>query len=263
MILLDPINSVTSLQFYRKAARHSLARLLLYLAYLSILVTMVYGFFIRRHVLPMLRSEFAWLGRALPTLTLDKGQLSGDVKEPLVLVEPHKLFTVVVDPARIKPATAEDLESKRAQVYVSRDALTILKQPGVVQSFDLGQMRRDAPVVLNAKFWDAAGKAAARMTLLFVLFALPLAFFLWKLVATAFYSVMALALNSMLEAKLSYRELFNVALYSQTFFTGLKLLFLFLPRPLPQPLLVALTSTAVYIGLAIKTISSPAAPAAS
>ena len=262
MFLIDPINSVTSLQYYRKAARHSLARALFYLFYLSIIVTLVSGYVVWRRTLPLMRAEFSWLGKALPTLTLDKGRLSGDVKAPFVLVEPHNFFSVVVDPSRVKPVTAEDLESKHAQVYVSQDALTILKQPGVVQSFDLGQLRRDAPLRIDAKFWNATGKAAASMLLLFVLLGLPVFFFVWKLLATAFYSVMALALNSMLEARLSYRELFNVALYAQTFFIALRLLFLFFPRPMPQPLFIALVSTSVYIGLAIKTISTPVTPAA-
>jgi hypothetical protein len=261
MLLIDPINSVTSLQFYRKAARHGLVRSLLYLFYLSVIVALVSGYVVWRRTLPLLRDEFSWLGKALPTLTLDKGRLSGDIKAPIVLVEPHHFFSVVVDPSRVKPVTAEDLESKHAQVYVSQDSLTILKQPGVVQSFDLGQMRRDAPLRIDARFWNTAGKAAARMTLLLILLVFPVVFFLWKLLTTAFYSVMALALNSMLEARLSYRELFNVALYAQTFFIALRLLFLFFPRPMPQPLFIALVSTSAYIGLAIRTISTPVTPA--
>ena len=87
-------------------------------------------------------------------------------------------------------------------------------------------------------------------------------FAVWKLAATLFYSLIALLINGLAEARLAYPALFKLSVYAQTLVIVVQCILLLIPAQVPQFTLLATVATTAYLWLAIKKNAPPQPQAA-
>ena len=84
-MILEPINSITSIEFYKKVAQRSPGRTILYLAYLSALYAVGSAVWLNLYSMPLQMKTVEWLADKVPTLTFAEGRLSSAAKEPVTI----------------------------------------------------------------------------------------------------------------------------------------------------------------------------------
>ncbi len=269
-MILDPINSITSIAFYRKVAAQSLGRTVGYLFYLATLFTLVTLLAVKVRIMPQVAGVFDWLGKSVPVLTFAGGKLSSATPGPTILRHPAaQEVGVVIDTDRTEPVTPAMLEENKAIAYVTSNAFYIKRETGRIEVQDFSKAAPPKPVVVDADFWKTAGEMIPYfMYPAAVLFTFPL-FLFWKVFATALYMIMALLINALAQAQLDAKPLLNITVYAQTFLVALEMILLLIPAPVPLALqtLASFLITGTYIGLAVRSAASaaptapPAAPA--
>ncbi len=266
MFLLDPVNGVTSIAFYRKVAPQSHARSFLYVVYLGALFTAGCLGAAKAKITPAIQETAAWMARTIPTLTLEGGRLKSAVEGPVTIRHPKVSgVAAVIDTTRTDPVTPQMMEAAQVQIYITANALYLKRLPGRLDVHDFsGAPAKDGPQVLDADFYKEAGELLPIFFYIFIA-ALVFPFFIaWTIAATALYSLMALMLNALMNGGLGYAPLLNITVYAQTLPTALWVVFLFMPAfPPGFPILTA-ALTGTYIALAVRDFlrAPPPAPAA-
>lgn len=255
-MFLDPINAITSIEFYKKVAKQTLGRTAAYLAFLSLIFTLALTVALKVKVGPAIDETFVWLEKTMPKLTFEGGKLRADPPVAVTLRHPKiEEVAIVIDTARAEPVTAADLEKAKVSAYITGTAMFLSPSPGEVRVHEFGAAPSSPgqqPVVIDSKFYSELARITrlvlypSLMIVVFVFFAS------WTLMSTAFYSLVGLAANTVAGAGLDYKALFNIALYAQTLITALQAIFLFMPVGLPLAPLVSLILTTAYIWLAVK-----------
>jgi len=261
-MILDPLNSITSVLFYRKIAAQSIGRSLLYLCYLSLLFAAATTFAVKVRVMPVILETFEWLEKTVPPITLSGGKVSTASPEPITIRHPKvPEVAVIIDTLRTEPVTPQMLEEAKAVAYLTSTALYVRQQTNKVEIYDFSKATNPKPVVIDAQFYRAAAQIIGRV-LYPIAFAITFfAFWAWKGAASLIYSLFAMVINAVLGGKLEYRSLFNITLYAQTLVVLLQAFFLFMPNRFPFFPPLALLIISAYIALGIKTSMEPAAPA--
>ncbi|MBI5239908.1 MAG: DUF1189 family protein [Elusimicrobia bacterium] len=258
MILLDPVNSITSIEFYRKVAVQTLGRTFLYLAYLGVLFSIVFTVFLKTHVWPSLQETFQWLETSVPAITFSKGRMSTPTDEKVTVRHPRvSEVAVVIDTLRVEPVTAQVLNEEKATAYLTGGALYVLQPGGKVEAYDFSKVPTAETRVFDAKFYRELARSL-RLILYPLGFAAAFAVFMaWKLVASLFYSLIALIVNGVAEAGLEFVPLFNLSVYAQTLVIAIQCILLLVPAQVPQLTLLCAVATTIYLWLAIKKLSPP------
>jgi hypothetical protein len=258
-MFLDPINAITSIEFYKKVAKQSLGRTAAYIALLSLLFTLALTVALKVKVGPAIDDTFVWLEKTMPRLTFANGKLSADPEAAVTLRHPKiEEVALIIDTARTEAVSAADLEKAKVSAYITGTAMYVAPGPGEVRVHEFGSAPNtpgQQPVVIDSKFY----KELARITRLVLYPSLMIVVFLffisWTLMSTAFYSLVGVGANTVANGGLEYKSLFNIALYAQTLITALQAIFLFMPVGLPLAPLVSLILTTTYIWLAVKANS--------
>ena len=263
MILLDPVNSITSIEFYKKAAGQTLGRTFLYLAYLGVLFSIVFTVFLKVQVWPSLQETFQWLETSVPAITFSKGRVSTPTDEKVTVRHPRiSEVAVVVDTRRVEPVTAQVLTQEKATAYLTGGALYILQPGGKVEVYDFSKVPTTETRVFDAKFYRELARDLG-LVLYPLGFAAAFAIFMaWKLVSTLFYSLIALVVNGVAEAGLEFKPLFILSVYAQTLVIVVQCILLLVPAQVPQFTLLSAIVTTVYLWLAIKRLAPPPPQAA-
>jgi hypothetical protein len=255
-MILDPINSITSIEFYKRVAKQNIGRSVSYLFYLALLFSIAATIALKVNGGPVIDETFRWLETSMPVITAFNGRLSTPAGKPVTVRHPSIAeISITVDTARLEPLTFDMLEKDKLLAYVTGNALYVRKSPGKMETYDLSKAAAkpgDKPVVIDAAFYRKAGVVVSRILYPSSLVLAFLVFLPWKTFSTGLYSLMALLVNSMTGAKLEYKALFSIALYAQTLVIILQAIFLFLPVPLPAANIVSTLLTGVYIWLAVQ-----------
>jgi uncharacterized membrane protein len=259
MMILDPINAVTSIEFYRKAAAQAVARTAGYLCYLAFLFSLIATVAIRVRVGPEIDKTFVWLEKSMPTLTLSNGKMISKLTAPLTLRHPDAPdVAVTIDTARVDPVTPQMLETQKVMAYISSNALYVMRSPGELRVFDFTTQKLGAkPFVIDAPFYESSRQFLDRILYPFLLVIIFVVFALWKTLAALFYSLVGISMNSLFRGALSYASLFNIAAYAQTLMVIVFAIFLFMPTPLPWAGAISFIATSIYIALSVKKIKEP------
>lgn len=253
-VLLDPINSVTSVVFYRKVAKQSPARSLLYLTYLAFIFTALSLIAVKLKLMPVLAETFDWLAKTAPPITFSAGQMSTPGTEPVTLRHPkHSEVAVTIDAQRSDPVTPEMMENERVLAYLTRKTFYVLERPGELRVYDFSKAPPSPkPVVIDVEFYQSAAKVAGPFVYAFTLLLSFFGFLAWKGLSSLSFAVLGLLLNALADAKLEFGSLFNIAVYSQTLVIILQTMSLFMPQMLLFLSWVSVMLTGIYIWLAIK-----------
>lgn len=263
-MILDPVNSITSIGFYKKVAGQSLLRTFGYLCYLSVLFAVVGTFALKVKVGPVVDSTFRWLEAEVPTLTFAGGKVSSSQPELKTLKHPEvPQVAFAIDVGRTEPVTPQEMEQAKVLGWLTGTALYMTQSPGRVEVYDFSKSPTlEKPVVIDAGFFRQANQIVHRVMIPLSLVISFVIFLAWKGLASLFYSLLALLINAVLGAGLAFGSLFTIAVYAQTLVVALQALSLFSARGLPGMSVIALAATGAYIWLGIKKIIEPSAPAA-
>ncbi len=256
-MILDPINSITSINFYKKAAGQTLGRAFLYLGYLGILFSIVFLVFLKTRVWPSLEGTFQWLETNIPTVTYSKGRLATPTNEKVTVRHPKiNEVAFTIDTSRSDLVTAQMLADEKVSAYVTSNALYIQQPGGKVEVYDFSKVPSTETKVFDAKFYRELSHSL-RVLLYPIGFLAAFALFaVWKLAATLFYSLIALLINGVSEGGLPYTTLFKLSVYAQTLVIAVQCILLLVPAQVPQFTLLATIATTVYLWLAIKKNAS-------
>ncbi len=280
MFALDPINAITSVQFYKRVAQQSAARTFGYLCYISLVFAAAATVALKVKLGPSIDSTFDWLAKSVPAMEFADGHITAPFKGPITVQHPdYRELTLVIDLDRAQPVTPATLDAAKAMAYLTANALYLRRQPmpgesgasglgsapasgaaAALEVFDFAKAKT-AHVSIGPAFFDSAKRLFNRIMypIAFVLGALF--FGLWRLLVTLLYSVvLALLMNSASEANLPYSQLLPITLYAQTLIIALQIIFLFMPVGIPFGPAVSLAATGTYIWLALKA-QLPAEPA--
>ena len=259
-MIFDPINSITSVEFYRKVAKQTVTRSFLYLAYLSAIFSLAATIALKIKVGPVIDETFQWLEREVPTMTFADGKLTTANPAAATIRHPrYSEIAVTIDTTRVEPVTPDILERNRVVAYVTGTAMYLMERPGDMRTFDFRTGGASRPVVIDGAFYRSAAQVMARLLYPLSVLLTFLIFMSWKSLASLAYSALALALNSAAQASLPYKDLFNISVHAQTLIIAIQAIFLFMPVSIPFSALVAAAMTGVYLWLAIKRNQESAA----
>jgi hypothetical protein len=262
-MLLDPINAITSINFYRKVAGQGASRTFGYLVYVTLLFSIAGTLALKVRVGPEIDKTFVWLATSMPTVTLNAGKVTSTAAAPVTVRHPDiSEIAVVVDTARVEPVGSDVLEQQKVLAYLTGSALYVKGAQGHVEVYDLSKAVTPKPVVIDAAFYQNASRLLSK---LLYPFAFVFGFFftlLWKAGSALIYALVGMILNAFAEAGQTFGSLFNMAAYAQTLVIALQAIFLFMPVSPPAFSLIALVTTGVYLWLALKRLKTPPPAAA-
>ena len=260
-MILDPVNSVTSIEFYRKVAKQSLGRSLLYLCYLSAVCSIVWTI----RLDPAIMASYDWFAKAAPPLTFSDGKVSSDLKGPLILQHPSiQQIAVAIDTTRTEAVTPQMMEDSHVILYLTANSLYVSQQNGRIEVLDLARAPTPRPIRIDAEFYHFARPYLTRLLYPSTLVIFFCFFMVWNACAGLVYSLAAMAANAIAGAGLAYASLYSISVYAQTLACILQLIFLFMPgagQAIPAFPLILFVLTSVYIWLAVKRNAPPAAAA--
>lgn len=263
MILLDPVNAVTSIAFYRKVAAQTAGRTALYLVYLAAVFALAATAAMRVRVGPAISETFVWLEKSVPPLSFSNGRMSSTLTEPLVLRHPQVPDVAFgIDTNRVEPVTPDDMARDKVMAYLTSNAFYVQQRPGQVEVYDFSKAPQAQPVVIDGRFYRQADQMMGRILYPATLLVAFLVFLAWKGWASLFYSVVALIVNAGAQAELPYGALFRLSVYAQTLVIALQIIFLFMPVQIPFFGFLAVAVTTAYLWLAVKKVKEPEAPLA-
>jgi hypothetical protein len=251
-MLLEPIRAVISLDFYRRVAAQSWWRSLLYLVYLSLLLSLAFTVSLKIHAGPGIDATFEWLKKSAPSMTFANGKLTSSLTEPLVLRHPQMpQIGVLIDTNRAEPVSMQVLDDAKVQAYLTSNALYFQERPGQLRVYDFSKAADAKPVSIDAAFYESARQIFDRVLYPVVFAAGSLFVVLWTGLTTLVFALVGVLLNALSESGVGFGPMVRVALYAQTLPTAVQAAALLSGRTIPRWSILSLVITGVYIWLAL------------
>ena len=269
-MILDPLNAITSVNFYKKVAGQGVGRTFLYLAYLGLIYSIFSTLWFKMHFLPLQQEAFQWLETNVPSITYSNGRLTTPTNERVTVRHPRLNWVAfTIDTSRTELVAPQMLRDNKVFAYVTANAVYIMQPGGKVEVFDLSKEPSAKPAVIDAKLWRQIDQAVTWVEYPLVLVVCLTTFFFWKIFAALFFSLIASMVNGLAAAGLAYKPLFNISVYAQTLvlaLTGIMMIVRGIP-PFFHLLvgrlnLISIVVTTVYIWLAVKKNAAAAPQAA-
>lgn len=261
-MIFDPINSITSIVFYKKVAKQSVLRTVLYLNFAVFLYALTATLAVKITLMPEIHSFFSWLEKAAPPITFSAGKISTPGQESVTLRYPKAPeMAITIDAMRTEPVTIQNMEEGKVMAYLTGGAFYVMERPGEIKMYDLSKGTNSKPVVIDEKFYQSAGQFLGWILYPAVLIGSYL-FMLFSGAATSLvFSTMALVINAVINAGLGYGPLLKMTVHAQTLPLFLLALCLFLPQGLSLVFTAFPMITAAYLWLAVKANTENTLPA--
>lgn len=262
MFILDPVNAITSIQFYRKVAAQPRKRSVGYLAYMAVLFTAAFTVFTALRIVPPFQDLMGWMAQHVPPMTFADGKVASGADVPTTVRHPDfPDMGLMIDTTRTDAVTPQMMDENKVRVYITGNAMYLMNKPGRVEVNDLSRTKGPA-VEIGPQFYH---EFASIFPIVIYAVALTLSFFgflVWKAFATLFYWTMALTMNSGMDTGLSNEALAGIALYAQTLGTVIGIILLLTPPSLPlgAHIMIGVITTSSYMALALGAIKNAKAP---
>jgi hypothetical protein len=261
-MLLDPINAVTSIQFYRRVAVQPWWRSAFYLAYLSVFFSLAFAVSLKIHAGPHIDATFEWLKKEAPPMTFVNGKLTSGLSAPLTLRHPeYTQIAIVIDTNRTDPVTEKTLADAKVQAFLTSTSFYMEERPGVVRVYNFSTAVDPKPMAIDAAFYESSRQIFDRVLYPSIFIAGIFICFAWKGAATLVFSLVGLLLNALVEGGVAFAPLVHIALYAQTLSTFLQALSFLFAVVVPAWSAISLVITGAYIFLAIRALREPEAAA--
>lgn len=216
-IFTAPFYALFSRDFYAQISRSSVKKGLLYLLYLSGIMTVLFAGIMLFVVFPQADKFMAWAAKEMPTLVLSEQGFSMKEQSPYTLSHeefgPVAVFDVSKDEIKVE-------EMGDVFVYVTKKNI-YLRQQNQTRIYPVSDLTGQNPNLKEGaqfdgqsveKFYGTIKPLALGLTVLFVF----VFYWIWKLVAAAVYSLAALIFNALRSEKLDYGRLLNVTIFAMT-----------------------------------------------
>jgi hypothetical protein len=217
--LLAPGLALFSRPFYQQAARASLARGVLYLLYLSLLCSLGVGILFVLKVMPAVDEFLEWSASRLPVVTLTPDGPVTSVKEPFALDHPRYGTVLRIDTSRETPDPQQPAVlwlTKRQLVFTNLDR----KKGREYRAYDIVPTSEEERAKWQTRTIDGnLLRTLYREYRSYAFWLPPLViplFFVWKLTAALAYSVLAVIINLVVRARLSYANLLTLTFFAMT-----------------------------------------------
>lgn len=258
---LAPLLSLFSLRFYRRLLGRSQAAGFLYLAYLSLLFSLLGLFAFRFQFVPVANDLVDWAAKSIPETTFTLEGVQMKIEEPLLLTHPRWGPLLYLDPQSDFPKP-DDLG--KALVIVTRTKVAY-RDPrgGEVRIQELVPAERPEKwqnLVVTGERIKRVWRQMRPWTGAIFFVSLFVGIYLWKLLAGLFYSLVGLILNLFRTERLRYPSILNLSFFVLTPVSLLQILtWLFPEWPIPLNFLTALLVTSLYLTLTLLLTQRPRA----
>ncbi len=253
-ILLAPVYSFFSTSFYRRVIRYSVGKGFLYLAFLSLIYSLLILFFFWTPFKPNIDKFVNWFAANLPQLTLTKEGVLTSVTQPFQLKSPVYGSVLVIDTTK---DTLEGMPSETL-IYMTKTKLVFKNQNrNELRVFELVPSTEEAKAkwkdfVLTGPFLEGWYKKLVPVVIPAILIVVFWMFFVWKILASLFYSLIALLINLFRREKLGYGHLLTLSMFALTPVAVLQIFSLFIPRMgIALNFFTAVILTSLYLALGI------------
>ncbi len=253
--IFSPFLALFSLKFYRKITSSSLGKGFLYLSYLSLIFSVGCVAFFTTSALPSANRFVDWFQKSFPTMTFTKDGVVTDVPQPFSLKHPQYGTLLIIDTSK-EEVSLEEI--RNTILYITKKKLYAWDgRRNEYRIIDL--VPRAGQALSNWKDLTLTGPLISTFYKRVVPIAFPIVFvfcfclfFVWKLLAGLFYSLVALVSNFFRRNKLTYDKLLNVSFFTLTPVTLLQWLNSILPIKRFYPnFLWSFCITSIFIAFAV------------
>lgn len=256
------LEALYSVPFYKKAAAFSISKGIVYLLLWAIFAVFLAALLLVFRFFPALHEFNDWLKVSMPVITWTQQGVTMDKPSPYVLKHP-KYGHVATMNLNKKEISQQDLGE--ALLYMTATKLYVRKQPGTPETrvYDLAgpaQVRtKDEKIVIDASFLERMEKGLKPVLLIVGAGMSFVLFFIWKLLAALFYSVLGNLINRFRREKLRYEAVLNISCFAMTASMWLSFIFLFLSDLMPFAFgfQASMLVTMLYLFLGIKLTEAP------
>ncbi len=214
--LADPISSLFSRDFYRKASRWSVLRGLAYLCYLSLLLTLLFVWLLKTVAVPEMDQFVGWLKKEMPVLVWSEGKLA--LKEGTVRELKHPVYGPLIK-FDMTHSDFTELELGEYTIGITPEKAFVHQGGGRLKEFAWkprpGEEKQTFEITQDT-IGAAYHQMKSRLTVFFI-FLLWGAVILWNVIAALFYSWVSLMINwTRRGEKLHYSHLLNISICALT-----------------------------------------------
>lgn len=255
-LLSAPFEAVYNKDLYRKAAQSSAAHGFLYLLYFSVLITVLAMLVISVTIVPEGNRFMAWIKMNMPVVEIVRGEgIKINASSPYEMIHPEYGKVAIFDMTKTEVSLEEIGDWK---VFVTSTKGYFQRDNGQLQVYDLKGTRRaeeKAGVddrVVDAAFVQKIENIVKPVLLVLILGIIFVFFFIWKLIAALFYSLIGISLNRMRRERLSYGQILNVSFLAITPAAWVQFLLLLRGLEIPFGFLWSLAITSAYLYFGIK-----------
>ena len=253
-----PLKSLYSLSFYREILESSIGTGLAYLAFLSLIASVLAGVSFNRWSIPESRELAAWLKSSAPALVFTSEGLQMKAPSPYRMRHPRYGPLVVIDLSKTEVGD-KDFAGGAPLILTAKRGF--FRSEAGVRIFDYNPRKKNfEPVPITGETFEKF----IRILRLTVLVALPVIvfffFFIWKFSMALIYSGLAVLINGFRRERLPYETLLNLSFFSMTAFVLLESLTFFIPSfQIRGAFFTGLAVTGVYLSIAILRTQPPLA----
>lgn len=264
-ILTAPYYALFSLDFYREALLLPLQKGILYLAYLSGIVTFLFALSFGAQVMPRVDAFAEWAAAEMPPMTWTPEGLVMDAPSPYAMVHPEYGLLAVIDMTRTE--LAQD-EMGAAAVFVTSRYLYMRDGSGGIRVHSLTRPAQDVDPDHLAVLVDGELARSLYAKLRPWIFAVPVVLALpliliTKLAEAVFFSLPGYLIARTRQVPLDYTPVFCVTCFALTASTLVELRWM-VPglSGIPFGLIGAAIVTTGYLFFALKKTELPEIPPA-
>lgn len=259
-MLLEPVYSTVDFGFYRRVVENGIGRSIGYVAYLGLVFACVSSVALFVRLSPIIEKTSEWAAQTFPAITIQGGKATSSAQGPVLVRHPEaQEFGVLIDTGRTTPLTMDELSQQKIWAALTQSSLYIVLRPGEMRQFDLSRNPSDEPIKLEADGYRRIGSLFSRVLYPVAWIATWIFFFIWKGIASLFYGLIGLGVNSIQGAGLEFDSLFKIAVYAQTPSVLLQMIAGFFPRPVPGLTLISFALVLFYMwkGIAATKATGP------
>ena len=249
-IFQAPFLSLYSLSFYREVLNTSLREGLTYLAFLSLIASVLAGITFNARSIPETKAFVQWLKSSAPPLMLTPEGLQMAAPSPYVMTHPRFVPLVTLD---LSKTTAQEKDFQEGTLLFLTAKRGFFRSQNRVRAFDYVRGNENfKPVPITGEIYEKSGKVLRRILLAGVPAAVFLFFFVWKLTVALIYSGFAGLINRFRQEPVSYPALLNLCLFAMTAFVLIEFTTLLIPGfEIRGGFFTGLMMTSLYLGLVL------------
>ncbi len=261
-ILTAFFESLYSIEFYKHMNRSSISRGLLYLVMWSFVAAILMMIFFVAVLSPQITEFTQWFKSEMPIIEVRPEGLKIDRQSPYVMSHPKYGHVITFDTTK-KDVTREEMGN--VLLYVTSTRLYTQQSGGEIRMYDLTRRTQETAaqtLKVDADFVTGLEKRLKPILGSILAFGTLFLFFIWKMTAALFYSLLGLIINLFRRSKLSYEAVLNTTIFAMTAAMILQFLTLFLAAwvKVPFGFFGAFMITAFYLILGIKVTEDPFTP---